>query len=413
MFQTPAALSLSLLTFLTAVPAFAMQAEPVAEQNDYSGKLTGGWDGARGNLANAGIFIDSVYKLDVVGNASGGIKQGVRGLDNLDVIFSLDGEKIAGVKGLSATIHLLNNFGGHPDADLVGSAQGINNIEVPRATGKLYQAFIEQNPFNDHFSILAGLYDLNSEFYVTDSSALFIHSTFGIGTEIAQSGQNGPSIFPFTSVGSRIRVNPTQETYIQAVILDGVSGDISHLKGTHIDFNKNDGWLVVAETGYAPQGAKLAVGGWVYTRKFDHQILAGAKERSQGAYIIGEKQLYAESKDQGLTAFARFGIANGEVNQFDYAWSTGFVYTGLFPGRDESQLGFGVTGAHNSRSFRQAAIIATMPVERAETTFELTYSDKITPWLSVQPDLQYVVNPGTDKALDNALVPGVRFTVNF
>jgi len=406
-------LSFALLAAITSTPVLAEPSEQAAEQKDYSGNLTGDWGGVRRNLEDAGISTEIFYKLDVMGNASGGIKEGVRDLDNLDAIFTLDGEKIAGVKGLSAKIHLLNNFGGHPDSDLIGSAQGIDNIEVARGAGKLYQAFIEQNLFDDRLSILAGLYDLNSEFYFTNSSALFIHPTFGIGTDISQSGQNGPSIFPFTSVGSRVRVKPTEETYVQAVILDGVPGDVDHVHGTHIDFDKNDGWLVVGETGYIPDGAKFAVGSWYYTEKFDHLTLTDAKERSQGAYIIGEKQLYEESKDQGLTAFARLGFANSEVNQFDYAWSTGLVYTGLVPGRDEGKLGFAVTGTHNGSEFKESSISSGTSVDSAETTFELTYNDKITQWLSVQPDIQYIVNPGTDKELDNALVIGTRFTVNF
>ena len=388
------------------------------ETNYKENNLSGDWGGTRTTLDNKGVAADIIYKFDVIGNVVGGIKEGVRALDNLDVIFSFDGEKIAGVKGLSAKIHLLNNFGGHPDADLVGSAQGIDNFEAPRATAKLYQAFIEQNLFGNVLSVLAGLYDLNSEFYVTDSSALFIHSTFGIGTDVAQSGQNGPSIFPFTSVGGRVRVNPTETTYIQAAILDGVPGDVDNVHGTHIEFDKNDGWLVIGEAGYTPDNAKIAVGGWYYTEKFDHQILLDdngdpLKKRSQGAYIIGEKQLYEESKDQGLIAFARFGVANGSVNQLNYAWSGGLVYTGLFDGRDEGKLGLGITGAHNGKEFREVALNAATPVDAAETTFELTYSDKITPWLSVQPDIQYIINPGTDKSLDNALVIGTRFTINF
>ena len=40
---------------------------------------------------------------------------------------------------------------------------------------------------------------------------------------------------------------------------------------------------------------------------------------------------------------------------------------------------------------------------------ELTYSTQLTDWLRVQPDVQYVINPGADRSLDNALVIGIRF----
>jgi porin len=318
------------------------------------------------------VTVEAVYKADVMNNISGGIERSSRYLDNLDMIFTFDGDKIIDVKGLSATVHLLNNFGGRPDADLVGSAQGITNIETPDSTGKVFQAFLQQNLAEDRISLLAGLYAVDFEFYITDSSGLFMHSTYGIGTDIAQSGQNGPSIFPYTSIA------------------DGVPGNPDHLRGTRIDFEKNDGVLMIGEAGYAPEGGKIGVGAWSYSEKFDHQTKIGAKERSQGAYLLGEKQLYTESEGQGLTGFARFGMADGSVNQFDYAWGAGLVYSGVFEGRDDGALGFAAHGAHNGKAFRQSANAAGAAVDHAETGFELTYSDKLTPWLSVQPDIQYI-----------------------
>lgn len=401
----------SLIASALLIPSYAV-AEP-AEENSYSGHLTGDWGGARHSMEEAGISAELLYKFDVIGNTSGGIKEGTRALDNLDAIFTFDGEKLVGARGLGATVHLVNNFGGRPDVDLVGSSQGIDNIEVIRPAFIVYQAYLEQNLLDDRLSILAGIYGADTEFYITDSSMLFLHSTFGTGTDFAQSGQNGPSIFPYTSVGSRIRVKPTDYTYIQAAVLDGVPGDVDHPRGTHINFGEDDGVLVIAETGYTPEGAKVAVGGWYYTEELDHLTLPGVKEHSQGAYIIGEKQVYQESGEQGLAIFGHLGFANSEVEQFDYAWSTGLLYTGLFRGRDEGQMGFGITGAHNGSEFRDAAVAAGTPVNTAETTFELTYNDFLTPWLCVQPDVQYIINPGTDPSRDNALVLGTRFSMNF
>jgi porin len=47
-----------------------------------------------------------------------------------------------------------------------------------------------------------------------------------------------------------------------------------------------------------------------------------------------------------------------------------------------------------------------------EIVFEATYQMELTPWLGLQPDLQYVIHPsGTNIA--NALVLGARTTVSF
>lgn len=418
-------MKISKILATTAIASCISLSAYAEELPDYKTEtLTGNWNGARDSLAKAGVTTDVIYKFDVMGNASGGIKQGVRELDNLDVLFNIDGEKLFNSHGTSALIYLLNNNGGRPDADLVGSAQGVDNIETSVSTAKLYQAWVQQNLFDDNLSVLAGLYDLNSEFYVNDTSGLFIHSTYGIGTDMSQSGVNGPSIFPTTSAAVRLKIAPIKEFYAQAAVLDAVSGSQKYRHGTHIDFNKNDGELIVGELGYIPGGeapsGKIAVGAWYYTEESDDLLTVDGsgnpvRKNNQGAYIIAEHEIYANpgSKGQGLSAFGRLGFADKNINQFDYAWSAGLVYTGLIPNREDGKLGFGIAGAHNSNKYKEVASIAESPVDSSETALELTYSDNITKWFSVQPDVQYIINPSTNKSLDNALVIGSRFTIKF
>ncbi len=382
--------------------------------------LTGDWGGARTSLLNRGIGADIVYKFDVMSNAAGGVKTGTETLDNLDIKFSVDGEKLFGSKGTTALIYFLNNNGSPPGSRLVNDAEGIDNIEVQTPGAKLYEAWIQQNFMDDRFSVLAGLYDLNSEFYVTDSSGLFFRPTFGIGTDLGQTGKNGPSIFPVTSVGARFKVQLSHAFSVQAVVLDGVPGDPAHPRGTHIRFDRGDGELIVSEADYllgeeSPNG-KIGFGAWQYTEKFDDFVDTDAsgnpvKRQSNGLYILGERRIYREPghDGRGLTTFARFGIASGDVNRFDYAWSAGAVYTGLFPGRDNGQLGLGIEGAHTSGKYRKAA----GPSDASKTAFELTYSDNVVPWLAVQPDVQYIINPGVDPAVKNAVVVGTRLTARF
>jgi porin len=382
--------------------------------------LTGDWGGRRTALANKGIDIDVVYKFDAISNTAGGAKTGTKSLDNFDIKSSFDGQKLFGFPGTSALLYFLNNNGSQPGATLTNDAEGVDNIEVRNPGARLYEAWIQQNFIKDRISILAGLYDLNSEFYVTESSGLFLRSTFGIGTDMGQSGVNGPSIFPVTSVGVRVRVQPYHDLSIQAVALNGVPGDPNKPRGTHIRFGHGDGSLLAGEANYVPGGetpnGKIGIGAWEYTEKFDDFVDIDSsgnpvKRRSDGMYLIAERRIYevAGRSTKGLTVFARFGIANGDVNRFDYAWSTGAVYTGLFPGRDEGQLGLGVEGAHNSSKYRESVGVS----DASMTAFELTYSDYVAPWLAVQPDIQYVVNPGTDPGLNDAVVAGVRLTARF
>jgi carbohydrate-selective porin OprB len=95
----------------------------------------------------------------------------------------------------------------------VYNGAGITNLEGGVRAGGTYTGSFnlqltadEKNLLDNQFSVLAGLYELNSEFYRLQSAGLFLNSSFGIGPEFSQSGLEGPSIFPSTSYMSSQRM---------------------------------------------------------------------------------------------------------------------------------------------------------------------------------------------------------------
>jgi porin len=134
-----------------------------------------------------------------------------------------------------------------------------------------------------------------------------------------------------------------------------------------------------------------------------------------GFYVIGEKSLYREAADsaQGLTAFMRLGWADPRVNRFTFFAGAGLNYRGLLPGRDDDVLGVAVAVAFNGADYRRAQVRAGRPAERAETNVELTYRAAITSWLTVQPDLQYVIDPDAVTTRPDALAVDLRLVVAF
>ncbi len=100
---------------------------------------------------------------------------------------------------------------------------------------------------------------------------------------------------------------------------------------------------------------------------------------------------------------------------------------GLVPRRGEDTLTFGVARTHVSED--AAALDADTlrvngwpyPIRDSETVFELSYVAQIAPWLTVQPDLQYVLQPGGNvpdpsdpgRIVGDALVIGVRTSMAF
>jgi porin len=403
-------------------------------------ELTGDWRGARSRLAERGLEFDVVYTGETFFNRSGGISRGAEYLDNTDFIVSIDAEKALGWSRTNFLIYALRTNGGNP-SDRIGDLQGVSNIAAPD-TWKFFELWAEAS-FRPQFSLLAGLYDLNSEFDVIDSAELFLNSSHGIGIDFSQSGLNGPSIFPTTSLGLRAKYHPTLHFYLQGAVLDGVPGDPNDPEGTQIILDEQDGLLVALEASWLlgpaeelpldarrlrlrrigrlrdwRYRAKFAVGLWGYTEA-QQEILqpdptASQRSRSWGTYLLAEDHVYREAGDpqQGLEVFGRFGVAASEVNRIGSYTGAGVVYTGLFPGRPEDQIGLAIAAAHNGEEFKTSQRLMGLPVDNAEIAVELTYLVEVFPWLTVQPDLQYIINPGTDPDIDNALATGLRITIS-
>lgn len=349
--------------------------------------------------AESGLVLEATVKFDVVSNLSGGLQAGTRSLHNEDLKLTAGTEKLLGWPG-TFHLHVLGNSGAHPNHRLVGSFMGVDNIEVARGTMKFFQAWLQRDFDEGRASLRAGLYPIDSEFYVTRSTAIFFHPSAGMAAEVGQTGVAGPSIFPTSSFGVRARWEPTGEWRLQAAVLDGVPGDPRNPHGTHIRFHRGDGTLAIVEGGFrsTDSAASYALGAWRYTPRFDALAEHDASGRparrvNRGAYVFGERMIHAEPHDpaQGLSIFVRFGVANGAVNVLDRSYSTGFSYRGLIPGRDADECGVLVTRAHAGAAARRSAPSA---LAAHETVVEATYRAVIAPWLALQPAVQRIVHPG-------------------
>jgi len=402
-------------------------------------RVNNAWDELHKQLDNYGIQFGIRYDGELFSDMSGGLRRGTTYLGNLNLQLTLDAQRLVGWPGATVFLYGLGIHGGHPST-FVGDAQGVSNIEAP-AKWKLEEGWIQQNLFSNRFSVLVGRYALNSEFYSLQSSNLFLNSSFGIGPEFSQSGQEGPSIFPNTSVGARFAIKPTEEIVLRTAVLDGVP--VERPNGRREIFAKDDGVLVVAEAAYlyrplAPDQprtrgfrigrnccgtytGKLALGAWYYSATFDDLIKVHSNGQpirhrgSRGFYLVADGTVYqdAQSPDRQLTLFGQFGIGDPRVNRFAYYTGGGLTVPALIPGRNQDEFGIAVAAAHNGSRFMKAQRNLGMGAERSEVTLELTYLAPFGSHLAVQPDLQFVINPNTDPRIKNALAFILRFELSF
>lgn len=360
------------------------------------------------------------YTADVFANASGGLETGIRYFDNIDVEVGFN------AVGLDFYFYGLGNQGGSI-SELAGDIQTISNIETDNAW-RVYEVWFEKQMPHIRTSFLAGLYDLNSEFDVVNTSQLFLNSSHGIGPDFSSSGITGPSIFPLTSLSARLKIVPAKGLTVKAAILDAVPSDPLNTTGTKVKIRNSEGFLLVSEISLSRMGDnslplnrginektpfRFVIGGWRYSEK--RMGWAGNMESDHGIYAIFEAKVFSEHEDsqEGLSAFLRTGFTNRDINRYNYYWGTGLSYTGLFANRDTDQLGLAFSMPVNSDEFLKAAESSGDIYTSSEQIIELTYLFNVSEIVSFQFDSQYVLNPNQAPDIDNALVIGLRTSFSF
>jgi porin len=130
---------------------------------------------------------------------------------------------------------------------------------------------------------------------------------------------------------------------------------------------------------------------------------------NHGYYVLTE-----HSFAKGMTAFVRYGVANGEANIFDSCLGTGVQWIGLIPSREADRLGLAYVRAHASGAYKESVIQNGDPTpEDSESVIEVTYRAQINDHVALQPDYQWVFDPGVNPQLDNAQVFGLRLELGF
>ena len=367
-------------------------------------------------VAVADTEISAAYRGDILYNASGGLETGSAYLDNADFTIAMTPDALLGADDARFFVHLLYNNGATFSDTYSGDLQVVSNIDALHGI-RVFEFWYEQN-WSDKFSLRFGLYDLNSEFDAIATAGLFMNSSHGIGADFSQSGEGAPSIFPVTSLAARFSWQPDSQSTLRFAILDGVPGDPDDPGKTSIELSSDDGVLTVLEYNYVGGGdVRLAVGGWLYSAKFDKlgaqdpQGNPGQENANSGVYAFVDSPLFAASNGMVVNGFLRYGVANDAINVLDSYFGGGIVATGAFAARPDDQLGLAFGNAHAGGPFKRVVNSAGARVASAETSIELTYSAQVQDWLRLQPNIQYVVGPGLNPALKNALVFTLQFEI--
>jgi len=347
-----------------------------------------------------GVQAGATLTQDYFRDLQGGRHRGGAGPGNLFLGTTVDGRAWGGSRADRLRLRVLGTFGGSISSQ-AGDLQGLDNVEAYN-TLKVYSAWYQHRFGGAGISTRLGLQDYNALFNTLEAASLFLNSSFGIPATTAQSHV---SQYPTTTVGAVLRWRSPRGAYALAGVYDGRPGDPDNPGGTHIHFDPGHGLFYAGETGFrgGRNGRwKAAVGGWYQTS--DYPGPAGEpRNRDHSVYLIAQAPLDS-GRGPAWNGFLQLGSARRTTNVIGRYLGIGVTATGLARGRPDDVFGLALARAYTTRAWRRV----TPDAAGAETVCEVTWQFVLGDYLTLQPDIQYLVDPGATHRLDNAWLAGVR-----
>ncbi|HUJ86946.1 MAG TPA: carbohydrate porin [Burkholderiales bacterium] len=430
-----------------------------------SSALLGDMWGLRRELSRRGISLAIQETSEYLGNTSGGTRKGFEYDGLTQVLAQLDTQRAFGHYGGLFNLSLLNIHGKNLSADNLQSLQTASGIEADDGT-RLWELWYEQKFLDeDRLDVKVGQQSLDAEFMVSSNALYFVNTMFGWPMLPSADLPGGGPAYPLSAPGARLSARPVDGVTLLAGVFSGDpvrndNGSDPQLQNAHgTSFPWGSGRLYIAEAQFSypalgsmvepgqaqPLGWTYRIGAWYDTEQFsdmrvDVNGLSLADPASSGlaqphsgdyaVYAVADRLVWRDEQDPNRTAavFLRvMGTPLSDRNLIDFSLNAGMVFHSPFRYRSADTFGIGIGYAHVSARAAQLDRDAVLfgatpgPIRGSERFVELTYQYQLKPWIQIQPDIQYVINPGAgiprpgnaSERIANELVLGVRTTISF
>jgi porin len=443
-------------TALLAIPAAAAEEDAPGEETAKSSEgaddiwqrtaLLGTLDFRR-RLEESGVKLGLSETSEVLANLTGGLRQGAMYEGVTDASLSIDFRPAFHWRGT----FFARAYQIHGRGLTLGNTDSLNEISgiEALATTRLVELWYEQH--FDNWRLRIGQQTIATEFLSPASGRLFVNGGLGWPTLPAIDLPTGGPGYPLGTPAIRLRVDPKEGVTLFLALFNGdptgagvLGSQLRDASGTA--FRTSDGAFVISELRYNPESSDkngtYRFGGWWHSERFrdlhlDASGISLANPDSNGRPlrhdnnfslygIVDQPFLINETDHTSFAVFARAMGAPGDRNLVDLYLDGGLVYKGPF-GRADDQLGIGIGYARIGSAARAFdADVARFsgafhPIRSGETLLELTYRFQLTGWWQLQPDFQYVFNPGggivnpnaPSRRVADAAVVGLRTAITF
>jgi porin len=400
----------------------------------------------RKSLADAGFAVGGLYLGETFAN-TGGIHQGATYDGVLWTYLIGDLHKAGLWKGLCFYTDAYQIHGRSITADNIGSLVTVSNYAALPST-RLSELWLEQHMLNDHLTVRVGQLTADTEFLLSSGGSNFLDSTWGWATLPSLDLPGGGPSYPLATPGVRVALKPNDKWSLMLGVYNGdpagahCTGNPQVCDDNGLDFRLDTRPLLIAEGSYKyNQEGRLPgtvkVGGWNHFGTFHDQSLhlGGlpiAVTLNSGRPIDGDWAIYGiidqllwrvpDSKNpKGVGLFGRVIGAPAEQNLVDFYADGGVTFSGMIPRRADDTLGIGFAYSGISNGAHGFDVESGLPIALTyEALLEICYTAQLKPGWTLQPDFQYIWQPGggvsgpsSEGALANASVWGLRTTLNF
>ena len=398
--------------------------------------FTGDWSGLPTRLADEGITFNVQYAAEGWSNVTGGESTGTVYTGLMSLQGNVDLQKLVGWQGASVSTRWYWLSG----QDISATNLGNNIFTISNIAGfptfRMNELWFQQNFLSNRISIRLGQLAVDSQFGVSTYETVFLNGTFAWSPDLYTNIQNGGPAYPMGVPGVQLALTPLNWLTCQGAVFQGnVFAQNVNRHGFRWDLSPSNGYFSIHElifrtnqrAGANGLPGEFKIGGWFDTAP--DPDASSTQPWNYGLYFIADQILYRVPQpgpapavsnnckqtaspsltDKGLGIFTYIGLAPRNSSVINVYVDCGLNYKGLIPTRDNDVLGVGFAYGHLNND-PQGNDESSNP--GYEMVLEATYQIVLTPWLSFQPDLQYVMQPSSTD-IPNALVLGAHATISF
>src|SRR5271155_1567869 len=332
-----------------------------------SGYLLGDMWGLRPWLSQYGMSLAISETSEVLGNASGGVKQGAAYDGLTQMILQLDTQRAFNWYGGTFNISGLQIHGNNLSARNLDTLQTASGIEADRAI-RLWELWYQQKFLaEDRLDVKLGQQSLDQEFMVSQNALLFVNTMFGWPMLPSADLPGGGPAYPLSALGVRARARLIDPVTVLAGVFNGSpvannTGDPQRRDPSGVNFPVNGGALVIAEMQYsypslgsmvsADESQALSgtykLGFWYDTENFPDQEYADVMHQGNySIYAVMDQMIWNDPNDpdgdRAINFFARaMGTPLEDRNLIDFSMNAGFTFHEPIPHRGDDTCGIGM-----------------------------------------------------------------------